>query len=62
MRNTTKRLAMVAAALFVTGFVGACADEPMAPQSEAYEVQMEESTEEPTENCVIINGQAYCKG
>ncbi|HEX6587567.1 MAG TPA: hypothetical protein VF039_00980 [Longimicrobiales bacterium] len=60
MRNTTKRFAMVAAALFVTGLAGACADEPMAPQEEAYEVQMEETTP-PTTECLYIGGQLVCK-
>ena len=60
MRNTTKRTWMAAAALLIAGFAGACADQPMAPQDEAYEVQMEETTP-PNNNCIYIDGQLHCK-
>ena len=65
MRNTTtKRVWMAAVALTISAALGACADEPMAPQEEGYEVMMDETdtTTQSVENCVIINGQTYCKG
>lgn len=62
MRNTTtKRVWMAAAALTISAALGACADEPMAPQEEGYEVMMEETPTPPT-NCVYIDGQLYCRG
>ena len=59
MRNTTtKRVWMAAVALTISAALGACADEPMAPQEEGYEVMMEE---EQTTECVYIGGQLMCK-
>ena len=59
MTTKTKRFWMLAATLFLAGAAGACADEPMGVQEEAYEVQMNESTSEG--NCIELNGVIYCK-
>ena len=54
--TTMKRVLVAAVALVAAGALGACADEPMAPE-EAYEVEMDETN---SDNCVVINGQLYC--
>ena len=56
MRNTMKRVWMVAAMVLVAGALGACADEPMAVEEEAYTVQMDEEGTD----CVLIRGILYC--
>lgn len=55
MRNTMKRFSMVAVVVFMAGALGACADEPMAVEEEAYTVQMDEEPD-----CVLVRGILYC--
>lgn len=59
MTTTTKRFWMLAATLFLAGAAGACADEPMGVEQEAYEVEMDEATGDA--NCIELNGVVYCK-
>ena len=63
MRNsTTKRVWMAAVALMVSGALGACADQPMGPTEESYEVLMDETTTQAESNdCIVIDGQLFCK-
>ena len=58
MRKTTKRIRILAFALATAGLLGACADQPMAPE-QPYEVQMDEHTDT---NCIWINGTIHCNG
>lgn len=60
MRNTktTKRIWMAALALVLTGALGACSDQPMAPE-EGYEVQLDGNE---GKNCIIIDGVIHCNG
>ena len=58
MTKTTKRFRILAATLLLAGAAGACADEPMAVETEAYEVEMTEASTDA--NCVIIGGQMHC--
>ena len=58
MRNTTKRFSILAATLILAGTAGACADEPMGPDEQAYEVQMDGTGT--GDNCVWVGEQLIC--
>ena len=56
MRDSMKRFGLVLAVLVMAGGLGACADEPMGIEEEAYTVQMDETSG----GCVVIDGKLYC--
>ena len=57
MRASMKRFGLVAAILVMMGGLGACADEPMGIEEEAYTVEMDEAGGD----CVWIAGQLVCR-
>lgn len=57
MRDSMKRFGLVLAVLVATVALGACADEPMGIEEEAYTVEMDETGGD----CVLIAGQLVCK-
>ena len=62
--NAMKRFGLVAAIFVMAGVAGACADEPMAPSDDVYEVQLTEEDDEAVkaaDNCIVIDGQTHCK-